>query len=118
MHYVMLINGVEEEWNAATAAEMETGMAEVYAWFERWGGAGKVASGGEQLESVAKARTIRRGAAGEMLVTDGPYLELKEVIGGLIVLDAETLDEAVEIASTWPGLTGSTSVEVRPVIPH
>jgi len=65
---------------------------------------------------VHKAKTIRAAADGKPVVTDGPYLELKEVVGGFIVLETEDIDEAVAIAATWPSLTGSTSIEVRPVM--
>jgi hypothetical protein len=51
------------------------------------------------------------------MVTDGPYLELKEVVGGVVFLAADDLDDAVSVAATWPGLRSpGTSVEVRPVI--
>jgi hypothetical protein len=52
-------------------------------------------------------------------VTDGPYIEAKEVVGGFSVLEAATIDEAVEIASTWPGVDrGLVTIEVRPVVQH
>jgi hypothetical protein len=114
----MMITGIEDEWNATPAEEAEAAMAEVLAWFDRWGKAGKLAGGGEQLDSVRTAQTMRRDGTGQVVVTDGPYAELKEVIGGFVVLEAKSLDEAVDIAKTWPGLHGSTAVEVRPVIPH
>jgi hypothetical protein len=50
------------------------------------------------------------------VVTDGPYLELKEVIGGFVLLEADSIEEAVEVASTWPRSAGMTSIEVRPVL--
>jgi len=117
MRYVMLINGNESEWETADPALMEAGMKEVFAWFERWGQAGKIADGGAQLDSVKTAKTIRAGADGKPVVTDGPYLELKEVVGGVVILNADDVDDAVAVASTWP-LSGSASIEVRPVIEH
>jgi hypothetical protein len=114
MQYAMLICGVEDEWNAD---DSEAGMASVYAWFERWEASGKIASMGAELDSVRKAKSIRVGANGERVVTDGPYLELKEVVGGVVFLQAEDMDEAVAIAGTWP-ISGSTSIEVRPIIEH
>lgn len=115
MRYAMLICGVEDEWEAESGAD--DGMSEVYGWFQRWEAAGKIANGGAQLDSVRTARTVRVGADGAPVVTDGPYLEAKEVIGGVVFLEAETMDEAVSIAATWPA-SGSTSVEVRPIIEH
>lgn len=115
MRYVMLINGVEEEWTELDAATADKAMSDIGKWVERWREAGKIRPGGEQLDSVSKAKTIRPGADGPV-VTDGPYLELKEVLGGFIVLQAEDIDEAVAVAATWPALNGSSSIEVRPVI--
>jgi hypothetical protein len=52
-------------------------------------------------------------------VTDGPYIEAKEVVGGFSVLEAKTIDDAVEIARTWPGVDrGPVTIEVRPVVQH
>lgn len=116
MRYAMLICGVEEEWAAQAEDERAAAMAEIGAWVQRWREAGKLAPGGEELDSVRTAKTIRPTAGGGVTVTDGPYLELKEVIGGFIVLEADDLEEAVAIAGSWPALTGSSSVEVRPVI--
>ena len=50
-------------------------------------------------------------------VTDGPYMEAKEVLGGYSLVEAATIDEAVELARTWPGLDrGWITMEVRPVM--
>jgi hypothetical protein len=115
--YAMLICGIEDEWRQAEPEAGDEAMKEVFAWFERWGQAGKIANGGQQLDSVRTARTIRVGPDGGRIVTDGPYLELKEVVGGVVFLQADDLDDAVAVAATWP-ISGSTSIEVRPVIEH
>ena len=49
-------------------------------------------------------------------MTDGPYLELKEVIGSVMILEADSIEEAVEVASSWPIAAGMTAIEVRPVL--
>jgi hypothetical protein len=113
MRYVMLICGNEEEWADLERTEGEAGMADIQAFFERWEPLGKIVPGGTELDSMRTAKTVRGGPDGKPVVTDGPYLELKEVIGGFVLLEAEDIDEAVSIAATWP-LRGSTSVEVRP----
>ena len=46
------------------------------------------------------------------------HAELKEVIGGVVMLEAESMEDAVAVASTWPTLWGSSSLEIRPVIEH
>jgi hypothetical protein len=116
MRYAMLICGVEDEWSAMSEAEMGAAMERIGAWVKRWREQDKILSGGEELDSVRKAKTIRPGADGRPVVTDGPYLELKEVVGGFLVLECADIDEAVGIAATWPALSGSSSIEVRPVI--
>jgi hypothetical protein len=116
MRYAMLICGVEAEWSAQAPDEAGAAMAAIGAWVQRWREAGKLAPGGEELDSVRTAKTIRPAESGGVTVTDGPYLELKEVLGGFLVLEAENIDEAVAVAASWPSLRGSSSIEVRPVI--
>jgi hypothetical protein len=113
MKFAMLICGPD---NPSTEASPDA-MREVYAWFEKWGQAGKIADGGVELDSPRKAKTVRTGADGAQVVTDGPYLELKEVVGGVVILEADDIDDAVAVAGTWPGGPG-VSVEVRPTIDH
>jgi hypothetical protein len=118
MRYAMIICADEALAEATTAEASDAGMSEVYAWFEKWAGAGKVADGGAELQSVRTARTIR-GAGSGRSVTDGPFIETKEAIGGFVILEAESLEEALEVASTWPGLAyEGVSVEVRPTVDH
>jgi hypothetical protein len=108
--YVMLIMDTPDE-PAPGSPEFNAGYAEVGAWYEKWGATGKL-SVGHQLQGPQTARTVR--AAG---VTDGPFIETKEVLGGYSVLDAESMDEAVEIARTWPGVDrGWITIELRPVM--
>jgi hypothetical protein len=119
MRYAMLICGDESRYADINPEELDSGMKETYAWFDKWGGAGKLGEGGAELESVTQAKTIRGGGSGEVSVTDGPYLETKEVVGGVVFLDCDSFEEAIEVASTWPGLAYPTvSVEVRPTIDH
>jgi len=67
----------------------------------------------QPLQSATRARTVRvRG--GKVSVTDGPFAETKEQIGGYFLVEAENLDEAIEIASHWPSARFG-SIEVRPI---
>jgi hypothetical protein len=68
---------------------------------------------GEALEPVSTATTVRVKGP-ERLVTDGPFAETKEQLGGFYLLDCKDLDEAIEYASKIPGAQ-SGCVEVRPV---
>ena len=71
---------------------------------------------GFELDSPATAKTVRvRG--GETLVTDGPFAETKEQIGGVMEIEAEDLDAAIAIAARIP-VAVRASVELRPVIEH
>ena len=68
--------------------------------------------GGAELGEPRQARTVRRGG----LVTDGPFAETKEHLGGFIVLEVPDLEAAIEVASGWPGLEwAGDGVELRPV---
>jgi hypothetical protein len=113
MKYLILIVDTEAGL-AITGAEREAWMGEVMSWYDKTAASGKLASGGHQLQRPATAKTVRAGG-----VTDGPFMESKEVLGGYSVLDTDTIDEAVEIAQSWPGVDrGWITIEVRPVVVH
>ena len=66
-----------------------------------------------RLEDVPNARTVRKVSSGEIQVLDGPYAETKEVVGGIYVIEADSIEEAVEWARKSRFMPGST--EVRPI---
>jgi hypothetical protein len=70
--------------------------------------------GGNALQPVATATTIRSNPAGSQTVTDGPFYETKEALGGYYLIEAADLDEAIAIAKQVPAAYGG--VEVRPVM--
>ena len=108
--YVMLILDTPDE-PAPQSPEYGAWYSEVGAWYEKWGATGRL-DGGRQLQPPHTAKTVRSTG-----VTDGPFIETKEALGGYSVIDAETIDEAVEIARTWPGVDrGWITIELRPVI--
>jgi hypothetical protein len=86
-------------------------MAQFKVWMDGLYAKGAVA-GTNGLEPTGK---VLRGAEGAM-VTDGPYAEATEIVGGYILINAANLDEAVAIARGCPGLHNRLAVEVRPVI--
>ena len=69
--------------------------------------------GGNSLEGTPSATSIRRGAGGELSVTDGPFVETKEALGGYYLIEAADLDDAIAVAKQVPAHFGG--VEVRPV---
>lgn len=108
----LLLGAITEAGQQLPAAELESWMARIGAWYEQHASAGSLADPGHQLDYPHTARTIR--ASG---VTDGPYIESKEVLGGYSLLETAGIDEAVEIAKTWPGVDeGWITMEVRPVM--
>ena len=114
MRYVMLTYQGDEHlaaWEAATPEERRLEIERTIAWFREHGAAGRIV-GGEELGEPRQARTVRRGG----LVTDGPFAETKEHLGGFIVLEVPDLETAIEVASGWPGLDwAGDGVELRPV---
>jgi hypothetical protein len=110
--YVILLLNTEAA-RTMSEAEGQAWYAEIGAWYEKGGGgSGKLVETGHQLAPPATAKTVR--ASG---VTDGPFMETKEALGGYSMLETDTIEEAVEIASTWPGVDkGWMTVEVRPIV--
>jgi hypothetical protein len=88
--------------------------ARIGEWWGKHAEAGRII-GGEELQPASTATTVRSNGQGRV-VTDGPFMEAKETIGGYAVIEVADLDEAIEMAKTWP--TGD-AVEIRPVVgPH
>ena len=76
--------------------------------------AGVVVSG-ESLLDPTVATTVRVGNGGERTVTDGPFAETRELIGGFYVVDVPNLDVALDWAARCPGSQAGGTIEVRPV---
>jgi hypothetical protein len=71
--------------------------------------------GGDQLQPVETATTVRV-QNGQTLLTDGPFVEAKEHLGGYLLIDADDLDAALEIAARIPAARMGGAVEVRPLV--
>ncbi|MGH2427510.1 MAG: YciI family protein [Candidatus Limnocylindria bacterium] len=102
-------------WQAMSAAEQEADVERHRAWFTKFR---EKVRGGEELDAPRIVKTLRPGRQGEgIVVTDGPYVETKEILGGFVVIEAENMDEAIAIASEWPSLSRqpNATVEVQPV---
>jgi hypothetical protein len=112
MKYVLLFAGAMTEEERAASRELAEQYERTGKWFADYIQAGKIL-GGEELKGPETATTIRF-KAGKPMVTDGPFIEAKEVIRGFAVVDVADLDEALEMAKSWPG----GDVEVRPVVEH
>jgi hypothetical protein len=111
VRYVMFTDAGPEriaDWETMTAAEMQADIARVIAWFRA--NDARI-DGGEELGEPSRARIVRKRG-----ITDGPFVETKEMLGGFIILEVDTEEAALEMARTWPGLVhDSDRVEVWPV---
>jgi hypothetical protein len=72
--------------------------------------------GGNQLHPVEAATTIRVDGGGRTLSTDGPFADTKEILGGYYLMEADSIDAALEVAARIPAARMGGSVEVRPVV--
>ncbi len=113
MRYLMLIYGDEAEFAKSTPEEMGACFAAYGAFEGEIAPTGKKLAG-EALQPTATATSVRV-RNGDRSVTDGPFAETKEQLGGFYLLDCDNLDEAIEWASKIPGASDGT-VEVRPIL--
>ena len=112
MQYMALIYADEEPWEGFSDAERD-GWYKRYRAFSRNAQEAGVLVGGCELGSTRDATTVRI-RDDETLVTDGPYAEVKEALGGFFLLECGSLDEALDWAARIPGAEHG-AVEVRPV---
>lgn len=113
MKYLLAIYENEKAFEALPPAELEQVMGEYFAFSDSLEKSGAL-RGGEALQPTATATTVRL-RDGKRLVTDGPFAETREQLGGFYLVEARDLDEAVAIASRIPGArTGC--VEIRPCV--
>jgi hypothetical protein len=112
MKYVCLGYMEESVWDAMSEKERDAHIAECLAYDEELRENGHVV-GGEALQSVRSATTLRF-RNGRVAVTDGPFAETKEQLGGILVLEARDLNHAIQLMSRHPGVRLGGSFEVRP----
>lgn len=112
MRYILLIYANEGEWEAKGPSERQTVIAEHGALDAELVRAGKWKAC-DALQPTRTATTVRI-RDGKSLVTDGPYAETKEQLGGFYVIEARDLDDAIAIAARIPPARWG-AVEVRPV---
>jgi hypothetical protein len=110
MKYMLMLVRSDAEWEALTDENRD------YPAIDRWFGdlaQRGVLRGGEELQAARTATTVS-WEGGRPILTDGPYLEAKETIGGYGVVEVPDLDAAIEIARTFPAR--SHRVEIRPIV--
>ncbi|HSJ50176.1 MAG TPA: YciI family protein [Actinomycetota bacterium] len=110
MKFALLIYGDESEWATADEARQKQ-MYEAHAAFGAWLDETGWSLGGEELGPSSRAATVRTGEDGTV-VSDGPFAETKEQLGGLYLIECGSREEAIEAAKRLP----ARIVEVRPIV--
>ena len=112
MQYALLIysNTARDTFNELSEDEQQSVLGEYYAITQAPG-----TIGGEQLQPAETATTVRV-EDGQVLTTDGPFAETKEVLGGFYLVEAGDLDGALEVAAKIPAARMGGSIEVRPIV--
>lgn len=105
--YLFLFRG--ESWDKElTLEETERVMNETLAWFDRVGQAGKI----KGCQPLANTGRIVSGRAGRT-IADGPFAESKEAVAGYLIVELDSMEEAVAWAKTLPAVAHGQTVEVR-----
>lgn len=112
MKYICLAFEEERILNALSKDEWSVLRKETMDYVEDLRNKGHLVSA-EPLQSARTASTVRV-RSGKLSVTDGPFAETKETLGGFFLINARDLNEAISIASKWPSARFG-SIEVRPV---
>jgi hypothetical protein len=113
MQYMLLIYDAENVWRSMPEGERNAMMGEYFAYTEELRRAGAYVAG-DPLQPTSSATTVRV-RDGETLTTDGPFAETKEQLGGYYIVEADSLDEALEWARKIPSARLG-SIEVRPIM--
>ena len=109
--YAILIYEDEVSWASAGQEAFDQVLKEHTAFGEQHAA---VLRGGSALQPTGTATSVHRDPAGNIAVTDGPFVETKEALGGYYVVEAADLDEAIAVAKEVPARFGG--VEVRPLM--
>jgi hypothetical protein len=115
MEYVFLLIDDESAWTALTEEQQLAAMQSYQALSAKLAAAGAL-KGGNALQLSSTATTLRSTDGTDRIVSDGPYAEATEYVGGYYEVEVADLDEALHWARQLPMLPGS-KVEIRPVMP-
>ncbi|NEA34759.1 YciI family protein [Streptomyces sp. SID13031] len=110
--YMFLLFDSEEFYDNLTAEAWQDTMKLHTAFGEAVEAAGASILGGAALEKSSTASTVKQQPGGAPLVTDGPFIETKEALGGFYLIECQDLDQALALAKLCP----SGNIEVRPVM--
>jgi hypothetical protein len=110
--YILLYRNTSEARRETMGSpeKAQQNMKKWRAWFDEMGRQGQLKAIGQPLEEAGKVVGKKK------TITDGPYAETKDLVGGYSLIEAANLDEAARIASGCPIIDNGGSVEVRPVM--
>jgi hypothetical protein len=114
MKYMLLTYLDENTWGAVPEAEQHRIIAQCDSYVEKLMKSRKFL-GGSPLYPTSMSTTVKV-QDGKRLVTDGPFAETREQLGGYTLIEADNLDEAIDIAATFMGRSFPTAVEIRPIL--
>ncbi len=107
--FVLLFRQPGYDYSGASPKEMQELSKRWYDWWKNIESQGKLASRGPRLASEGKV--LRKGG----IITDGPFVEIREILGSFIIVKAESLEEATTLAHGCPAIEQGGSVEIRQV---
>ena len=113
MQFMLLIYDDQQVWQGLSEEERNAVMGEYFAYTDQLREAGAFVAA-DALQPIGTATTVRV-RDGEQLLTDGPFAETKEQLGGYYVIDVDSIDEAIQWAAKIPSARLG-SIEVRPVM--
>ena len=107
--YLLMFNG-NEGWKQLPAAQLQELADQAKAWVQ-----GLMAKGtAKAAQGLAREGATLSGKTGRV-ISDGPFAESKEAVGGYLLIEAENLEEAIAIAKGSPSLQLGTNIEIRPL---
>ena len=115
MRYMLIFFADEDAWMALSDEEREAAIARIGAWYAEQAQAGRIVDG-RRLRGRTEAVTVRLGPAGRSQtpeIASSPFCPTPETIGSYAILDVANADEAIAVASAWPG---GGAVEIRPIL--
>ena len=115
MQYLLLIYSDESVWESLSEDERRAMYGEYGRLNSDLRAQGKLIAG-DELQPVATATSVQVHS-GDTIVSDGPFAETKEALGGYYLIEADSLDEAIEWAARIPSARGGT-IEIRPTVDH
>lgn len=114
MQYLLLIYWDDSLWARIPTSDRNRIHQACGAWHEELVQTNR-SRGAMGLQPAATATTLRE-ESGRLAVTDGPFAETREVLGGFEIIECQHLDEAIAIAKKFPGLRDGCTVEIRPTV--